>query len=110
MSKRNRVELGHKVEELEKKIERLENERTKIYNEQSERDRAFLKSILEMLVTLYLSTKTDEKEQKNRQTCLLKTCTSTHRTSSGISITNLQETVFHFLLWVSQERKLLNGS
>lgn len=35
-----------------------------VYNEQSERDRAFLKSILEMLVTLYLATKTDEKEQK----------------------------------------------
>lgn len=29
MSKRNRVELEHKVEELEKKIERLESERAK---------------------------------------------------------------------------------
>lgn len=29
MSKGNRVELEHKVEELEKKIERLESERTK---------------------------------------------------------------------------------
>ncbi len=29
MSKRNRVELEHKVEELEKKIEQLESERAK---------------------------------------------------------------------------------
>ena len=34
------------------------------YNECSERDKAFLKAILDMLVAFYLTTKTDEKEQK----------------------------------------------
>ncbi len=41
-------------------------EANKIYHECSERDRAFLKSILDMLVTFYIATKTDEEKEKQK--------------------------------------------
>ena len=34
-----------------------------MYNECSERDRAFLKAVLEMLVAIYCATKIDEKKK-----------------------------------------------